>query len=388
MHLIKVRGLCLALVVGLISPVANAANFGGFFFLSIRDCTGVAPLDSCIYPDALGGEQNFPILRDFRFSITDSASGKIELPGFGSAEGGVAFGGELDTPTLTNKVVTSAVSRNGVTLEGIQSLTFTGTAPTVVPFGGEFTYTSSGTFNETCGRVKIVNDIAQPYSIDQCGGINISLDVRDADTGDLLGSEFRQSGNGAIPSPEVIQIDVELVPGKTYEVRASVQTTARGAGQEIDSLNSFEVGVVDPDTGGVTKDVPPSLPALEETLVPASEDNQPGDIEIDVLPGDADNDIRIGRGGVIPVAILTTPEFYAPDVDRDSLGFGPGGAAVAVPGGGPKDVDGDGDMDYVVHFRARDAALTCSDDTAYLSGTTTSGDIIVGGDAISPTGCP
>ena len=145
---------------------------------------------------------------------------------------------------------------------------------------------------------------------------------------------------------------------------------------------------MDPDTGEVTKDVPDSLPELQNMLVPASDESQPDGIQIDVLPVSTKNRILVGRPGVIPIALITTPTFYAPDVDRDSLQFGPGAALVAGNGGGPEDVDGDGDLDYVVHFRAQEAGFSCGDTTAYLSGLTIWDDIIIGSDTIEVTGCP
>jgi hypothetical protein len=48
-------------------------------------------------------------------------------------------------------------------------------------------------------------------------------------------------------------------------------------------------------------------------------------IAIDIKPRSEINSINPRSKGTIPVAILSTEDFYAPDeVDRDSLMFGPG----------------------------------------------------------------
>jgi hypothetical protein len=324
-------------------------------------------------------------------SVAETTTINLSQQGYGGGTAGVEFSGALYTPTLRNTIASEPDTRNGASIFARQVVTFTGTAPTEVPFGGEFSYTASGTVDGSCNLFKDIDtggfQFLSSYTKDQCGGINVQLQITDLDLDQVVASESLQS-TSLIISPTTVQTSVEMVPGRPYEIYAVVQTIVRGAGQMIDSSNSFEIGLVDPDTGTVTKDIPESLPELQNTLVPASDDIQPEGIEIDVLPGSADNEIRVGRRGVIPVALITTPSFYALDVDRDSLQFGPGASPVAHSGGGPVDIDGDGDLDFVVHFRAEDAAFGCSDATAYLSGLTVGNDIVIGSDPINVTGCP
>lgn len=370
----------------------QASGFGADVALTIRDCTGIDPLDSCIWPGDPPHRQNRAAFLNFD-STNQNATFTLSEPGYGGGEAGVEFGGQLFTPTLLNMVESTDISRNGTSIFSWQTVTYTGTSPTEVPFGGEFSYTKTGTVDDTCfvfkdvdtGRFQIPNFVSLKQG---CGSINLTLRITDLQLNQVVASERLQSFNGEILTGTTLTATVEMVPGRPYEVFAVAQTTARGAGQMIDSTNSFEIGLVDPDTGLVTKDVPPSLPQLQNTLIPASDENQPDTVEIDVLPGSADNEIREGRRGVIPVAILTTPDFDALSVDADTLQFGPGAALVSGPGGGPVDVDGDGDQDFVVHFRAQDADFACGDTTAYLSGLTLGDDIIIASDAIQVTGCP
>jgi len=94
-----------------------------------------------------------------------------------------------------------------------------------------------------------------------------------------------------------------------------------------------------------------------------------GTVIIDIKPGSATNPINIGSGGVIPVAILTTPAFDATTVDVAAVRFGPGNAVEAHGRGHVEDVDGDGDLDLLLHFRTSDAAIPCGATSATLTGT-------------------
>ena len=101
------------------------------------------------------------------------------------------------------------------------------------------------------------------------------------------------------------------------------------------------------------------------------------EIHIDVL-----STVNPRARGVIPVAILTTPSFDATTVDVSAVRFGPGEASETHGVGHPSDVDGDGDVDLVLHFRTQDAAIPCGSTTATLTGAG-----ITGADSIQMAGC-
>jgi len=76
------------------------------------------------------------------------------------------------------------------------------------------------------------------------------------------------------------------------------------------------------------------------------------EVDIDIKPGSYPNSINLGSNGVIPVAILSTADFDATQVDPGTVTLS--GAGVAVKGKGNKylasqeDVNGDGLLDLVV----------------------------------------
>ena len=111
-------------------------------------------------------------------------------------------------------------------------------------------------------------------------------------------------------------------------------------------------------------------------------------ITIDIMPGSDSNPIRCGNPrGVIPVAVLSTDVFDARAVDHTTVTFGPLGAAEthATPHGvkrHEKDVDGDGDIDLVLHFRVGATGLGCDATQATLSGETFGGAPVAGADGV------
>ena len=118
------------------------------------------------------------------------------------------------------------------------------------------------------------------------------------------------------------------------------------------------------------------------------------EMEIDIKPGSDPNSINIKSKGKIPVAILTTNigdgdslDSDATQVDPLSVEFGPNGATETHGGAHIEDVDGDGDMDVVLHFKSRETGISCGDTEASLTGETFSGDAIEGTDSINSVGC-
>jgi hypothetical protein len=110
-------------------------------------------------------------------------------------------------------------------------------------------------------------------------------------------------------------------------------------------------------------------------------------VDIDIKPTSLRNPVNPKSRGVIPVAILTTATFDATTVDPLSVEFGPDGATEAHARGHIEDVDGDGDLDLLLHFRTQATGIVCGDTEASLIGLTVSGEPIAGTDSLVTVGC-
>jgi len=110
-------------------------------------------------------------------------------------------------------------------------------------------------------------------------------------------------------------------------------------------------------------------------------------ISIDIKPGSFPNSINPRSRGKIPVAILTTDTFDATSVDPSTVLFGATGTEAAPVHAALADVDGDGDLDLILHFNTQDTGIECGDTSASLTGETTGGEEITGSDSIQTVGC-
>ena len=108
-------------------------------------------------------------------------------------------------------------------------------------------------------------------------------------------------------------------------------------------------------------------------------------ILIDIKPGSDPNPINQGSNGLVPVAIFSSPEFDATQVDPTSISLA--GANVAVRGKGKsmaheEDVNGDGFVDLVVQVETQGFDDLGAGGTVELTGTTFGSEDIVGYDEV------
>jgi uncharacterized delta-60 repeat protein len=121
-------------------------------------------------------------------------------------------------------------------------------------------------------------------------------------------------------------------------------------------------------------------------------------VQVDFRPGSGDTQVNLASQGIIAVAIPTTADFDAATVDAASVRFA-GAAPVRYA---LEDVDGDGDLDMVLHFRTQDTNLrevyeqlliddinsdgvldsTRQEALVSLNGSTNDGDLIEGSDTV------
>jgi hypothetical protein len=114
------------------------------------------------------------------------------------------------------------------------------------------------------------------------------------------------------------------------------------------------------------------------------------EVDIDIKPGSYPNSINYKNKGKVPVAILSTADFSAPNaVNPDSPTFGPTGdeASLAFCNASPEDVNEDGYEDLVCHFDIPAMGFQCGDVEGILRGITVDDVPIEGRDSVRIVPC-
>ena len=109
------------------------------------------------------------------------------------------------------------------------------------------------------------------------------------------------------------------------------------------------------------------------------------EVEIDIKPGSDDNPINLGSRGTVPVAILSTPEFDATNVDAITISLAGAGVKIKKKGtaqAASEDVNDDGLLDLVVHVVTGDLELSPEDTEAVLTAQDFDGNALRGADAV------
>jgi len=102
------------------------------------------------------------------------------------------------------------------------------------------------------------------------------------------------------------------------------------------------------------------------------------EVDFDIKP----TTIKLKSKGVIPVEILTTEDFDATSIDIDTVKLGPGEAMEAHGKLHLEDVDGDGELDAVLHFRVQEIGLEVGEMELTITGSTVDGVDFVGTDTV------
>lgn len=132
---------------------------------------------------------------------------------------------------------------------------------------------------------------------------------------------------------------------------------------------------------------------------PHAEESDGGDnvtrirwLQLDVKPNSDPSSINVDKQGVVPVAILSTPDFDAVRevvVGDDTPRFGVTGYEYSLVGCAPsgEDVDGNGLLDLVCRFDTARAGLNCQTTLGRMSGTLQDGTPWEGQDPVKITPC-
>jgi hypothetical protein len=109
-------------------------------------------------------------------------------------------------------------------------------------------------------------------------------------------------------------------------------------------------------------------------------------VSIDINLGSAPNSINPGGKEIISVAVLGSIDYDATQIDFSTVGFGEEEAQPAHDGH-VEDVNADGFMDMVFHFKTRETGIVCGDTEATLTGETFGGTPFTGTDTLKTVGC-
>jgi uncharacterized repeat protein (TIGR01451 family) len=142
----------------------------------------------------------------------------------------------------------------------------------------------------------------------------------------------------------LVDVNTDAIPGSTIVNYCTINSEETGPSSEIEET-----------------DICPVIP-----------------VDIDIKPGSYPNSINLGSKGVVPVAILMTEDFDVSTVDPSTVEF----AGAAPIRWTMEDVDGDGDMDLLFHFKTQELDLTKDSTEAILTGETYLGMPIEGIDTV------
>jgi hypothetical protein len=185
-------------------------------------------------------------------------------------------------------------------------------------------------------------------------------------------------------TPDLADIVTEIVRRSDWEPGNALAIIVRNAGPAIpnpeDPLNRLHRRVYAYERAMIDPEAEPARLVLTYLDVV--------DVMLDIKPDGEPNSINCSNArGLIPVAVLTTDSFDATTVDHSTVTFeGASETHVSRLTGEPQrheeDVDYDGDIDLVFHFRFGDTSLTCDSTDAALLGMTFDGQAIAGTDEV------
>ena len=183
-------------------------------------------------------------------------------------------------------------------------------------------------------------------------------------------------------SSSMMSVSGTAEPGSLLRVEAQTNCGVQSQWVAADAAGDWFAGPFCPGTWGSVwqQDVVSNSTAVGWVASPPAVR-----VDIDVKPGSYPNAVNPRSEGVIPVAILTTDRFDAASVNPTSVRFGP--AAAAPVHSRLDDVDGDGDVDLVLHFATASTGIVCGSTVGVLTGSTFGRTGFEASDTLKTVGC-
>lgn len=266
----------------------------------------------------------------------------------------------LNADDLDLQTVLAGMDSNGVTLIEAHTSNWTTTSGLgVVQYWAHWTGITGGqTFLTGSSTLvtDVVNAVNATASTPTVHGLHLEAEAGYEDWVDFDPDEYGNVTTGtSVVFNETVTVPMNASPG----------------------VHSFNVTAMDED--GVVYGTQTVIVTVPDPVV---------EVDIDVKPGSDPNSINCGNENVaIAVAILTTDEFDATTVDHTTVVFENATETHVDRKTGEarrhvEDVDGDGDLDLVIHVRQGDTDLTCDSTEGMLTGETFGGDEVVGNDSV------
>lgn len=355
-----------------VDPGTGAGAVIGSMGAGVVPALAVDPTTGIMYAGQGGGAPNLYTVDPATGSATfvgDSGLGNSAIGGMDFRSDGVLF------------AAVNIVGDGGTGSDHLATIdTSTGVATIVGPFG-------------SCMVRACTIEGIEGIAFDLTGTLWGSLSARgaagsqglyaiDTSTGAATFLEPIVDAGGAAPSGGVVSLQFGC-DGTLYGGTATAIGEAGDGGRLI---------TIDPATGtfafvgGVSATGFTSLGAL------AFLDPCAVEFTIDIKPGSDPNSVNLRSRGLITVAVITSPDFDATTVDPLTICFGDAenpaqrDCSEAHGRGHLEDVDGDGDLDLVLHFRTQQTGIDSGDTEACLTGETFDGQSIEGCDSVRIVG--
>ncbi len=109
---------------------------------------------------------------------------------------------------------------------------------------------------------------------------------------------------------------------------------------------------------------------------------------IDIKPDSPNNPVNPKSNGMLQVVVFGSPGLDTSQIDVASLRLGVTGLEAAPRKNySYQDVNLDGEMDLVLHFRIPETGITCTTNQLLMTGQMLSGLPLTGSDIVTPVGC-
>lgn len=316
-----------------------------------------------------------------------------------------ALAGELTVArsTIVNNKATSPVGGPGGGISSFQATSLTVVNSTIC---GNLAFSGGGiSFADASPLIKS-STITGNIALGEGGAISgsLNLDITNTLISDnlptncvessglltSLGNNLDSDGTCGLAGPDdLINVDPLLGPLQnnggttdTYELLSGSPAIDAGSASCTDGegnpLLTDQRGAPRPMDGNNDGNIACDIGAFEV---------QPGvfTVATDIKPSSDKNPVNPKSKGKLKVAVITTDEFDASNVDAESVLFGPGEARPVWYR--LDDVDYDRDLDLALKFETQETGITCGDTEATLIAETFGGQSVTGTDFVKTVGC-